>query len=75
MNHVLIYAGKDGISSQTVITIVVPTVVSVGIFSILCFCFICRKPRKKYDTIEGENGKNTSNLAPNLKDPLLLVNN
>ncbi|RVW21208.1 Cysteine-rich receptor-like protein kinase 8 [Vitis vinifera] len=61
--------GKGGISSQTIITIVVPTVVSVGIFYILCYCFISRKARKKYNT-EEENGKI---LAPNPKDPLFLV--
>ena len=70
MEHILIDAGKGGISSKTIVIIVVPTVVSVVIFSILCYCFICRSARKKYDTIEAEKGKI---LAPNLNDPLFLV--
>lgn len=61
-----IYAGKGGISSQTIITVVVPTVVSVGIFSISCYCFICRKPRKTYDNIKGGNGKSIINLELNI---------
>ena len=70
MEHILIDAGKGGISSKTIVIIVVPTVVSVVIFSILCYCFICRSARKKYDTIEAEKGKI---LVPNLNDPLFLV--
>ena len=70
MEHILIDAGKGGISSKTIVIIVVPTVVSVVIFSILCYCFICRSARKKYNTIEAEKGKI---LAPNLNDPLFLV--
>ena len=70
MNCVLIYAGKGGISSQTIITIVVPTVVSVGIFYILCYCFISRKAKKKYNSTEEEKGEI---LIPDPKDPLFLV--
>ena len=69
MKHILTDAGKDGISSKTIIIIVVPTVVSVVIFSILCYCFICSRARKKYDAVEAENGKL---LAPHLNNPLFL---
>ena len=70
MKHVLIDAGKGGISSKTIVIIVVPTFVSVVIFSILCYCFIRRCAKKRYDTLEAENGKI---LAPNLNDPMFLV--
>ncbi|KAL6348151.1 hypothetical protein AAG906_039599 [Vitis piasezkii] len=58
--------GKGGISSQTIITIVVPTVVSVGIFYILCYCFISRKARKKYNT-EEENVENDITTVQSLQ--------
>ncbi|CBI29180.3 unnamed protein product, partial [Vitis vinifera] len=47
--------GKGGISSKTIVIIVVPTFVSVVIFSILCYCFIRRCAKKRYDTLEAEN--------------------
>ncbi|KAL6348094.1 hypothetical protein AAG906_039249 [Vitis piasezkii] len=59
--------GKGGISSQTIITIVVPTVVSVGIFYILCYCFISRKARQKYNTTEEENVENDITTVQSLQ--------
>ena len=69
MIRVLVDAGKGGISSKTIVIIVVSTVVSVVIFSILCYCLICSSARKKYDAVEAENGKL---LAPHLNNPLFL---
>ena len=69
MKHILIDAGKGGISSKTIVIIVVPTVVSVVIFSILCYCFICRSAWNKYNAVEEENGKI---LAPHLNNLLFL---
>jgi hypothetical protein len=48
------HAGKDKISTTTIVAIVVPVAGSVVLF-ILGYCFLIR--RKKYNAVKGEIGK------------------
>jgi hypothetical protein len=48
------YAGKNKVSTTTIVAIVVPIAASVVLF-ILGYIFIIR--RKKYSAVKGENGK------------------
>jgi hypothetical protein len=53
LNHDM-HAGKDKISTTTIVAIVVPIAGSVVLF-ILGYCFLIR--RKKYNAVKGEIGK------------------
>ncbi|KAK9265384.1 hypothetical protein L1049_007346 [Liquidambar formosana] len=57
-------ANSSGNSSRRTIVIVVATVVSVMLFSTMCYCFVSWKARKNYNAIKHENGKETPPRAP-----------
>ncbi|CAK9146805.1 unnamed protein product, partial [Ilex paraguariensis] len=51
----VVHAGKSGISSQIIVAIVVPIVVSLMLF-IIGVCFLVRKAKKKnYHTVMEES--------------------
>jgi uncharacterized membrane protein (DUF485 family) len=52
----IVYAGKDKISAVTIVAIVVPISVFVVLF-VMGYCLLTRRARKKYNSVQKENGK------------------
>ncbi|GMP75221.1 hypothetical protein CsSME_00032390 [Camellia sinensis var. sinensis] len=71
--YLFILAGKGGISSKVlVVIIIVPIGVSVLLF-IIGFCFITRKAKKKYDSVEEDTTGNDISTTESLQYDLSKV--
>ena len=50
-----LYAGERKFSTTTILAIAIPIAVSVLLF-VIAYCYIVRKPKKKYDAVTDETG-------------------